>query len=104
MEFASKSFHVIMKFLAMELYVFQDGRKGRLINVRSQSLENVFDVIEIQVLNCLRLWARVMNSKGVIRIVLIGGGEGERKIYVDDKSARKYTRYFKRRERLIACF
>lgn len=56
MEFVSKSFHVIIKFLAMELYVFQDSREGRLINVRSQSLENVFDVVEIQVLlNCSRL-------------------------------------------------
>lgn len=37
MELVLESFHAIIKFLAMELYVFQDSRDGRLINGRSQS-------------------------------------------------------------------
>jgi len=58
MEFVSKSFHVIMKFLAMELYVFQDSQEGRLINVWSQSFENIFNIVEI--------FARLFKISGTI--------------------------------------
>jgi len=85
-KFVSESFHVIMKFLTIELYIFQDSWEGKLINVRSQSLENVFNVVKIQILlNYSRL--RAQNLKGVMRRLIFNW---RRKIFIDDK---EYARY-----------